>query len=126
MEKELIPQYIGIGGTYDDFMHLNPRKLEVIYKGYRERMKHSVDEMYENARYVFYAHSVALANFSIGFSGKHKKMLRFEEEVERPKFDEPEKQDELTRADKKKYTELIFANLRLRQANFELSKGGKK
>lgn len=123
-EKELIPQYIGIGGTYEDFWHLNPRKLAVIYDGYRERMKHKADEMYEEARYAFYAHTVALANFSLGFSKSHKKPLKFEEAVEHPSA--VKEVIPKNASDRKTLTEAFFMNLKIRQANFELIHGGKK
>ncbi len=123
-EKELIPQYIGIGGTYESFWHLNPRKLAVIYDGYRERMKHRADEMYTNARYAFYAHTIALANFSLGFSKSKKKPLQFEEAIQHPSaLKEVEAKNDV---DRKKLTEAFFLNLKLRQANFELIHGGKK
>ena len=124
-EKELIPQYIGIGGTYEDFWHLNPRKLNVIYAGHRELMKHKADEMYENAKYLFYAHSVALANFSIGFAGKHKPPLKFEDVVKKPEAITKEKTS-YTDEEKKKLTDAFFMGLKIRQANFELTHGGKK
>lgn len=86
-EHELIPKYIGIGGTYEDFWHLNPRRLEVIYDGYKEWMKHRADEMYAEANYRFIAHSVALTNFAQSVFEKHKKKpLKFEDAVKRPEF----------------------------------------
>lgn len=115
-----------MGGTYDEFMHLNPRKLEVIYEGYRYRMKHVADEMYMNARYAFYAHSVALANFSMSTFGKtHKKPLKFEDVVKEPEaFGEQEKVISLE--ERRRYTDAFFANLKLSQVNFELSRRGKE
>lgn len=88
-------------------------------------MKHRADEMYEEARYAFYAHSVALANLALSFGKNRKKPLKFEDAVKRPNAISDE-DEQVSDGSRKQLTEAFFMNLKIRQANFELTHGGKK
>ena len=112
--------YIGMGGTYESFWHMNPRKLEVFYNGFRELQKRKADEMYTQAEYTFIALSVALVNM---FRKKHEKPLTFRDAVEKPEIQEDKP---LTDEQVRLYREAFFMGLKIRQANFELTHGGKK
>lgn len=106
-------------GTYADFWGLNPRRLEIVIRGYEKRQKLHLDRIYLSAEYGFLAHSAALANL---FRGKGQKPVTFREFIEPPKENKP-----LTPEEIKKKRELFYMQFMVKKDNFELAqkeKGG--
>lgn len=118
-----MPKCYAIGIGFYDFWRMTPRELRIFQRCHRERQKYIEDIMYEGAQYVFYAHSVALSNFSIGLSGKHKKPMVFSDVIKHPASIEEKPVGELTEQEKRRMTENLFTNLKLRMANFQIANG---
>ncbi len=115
---------MAIGVDYDTFWTLNPRKVKVILEGYKLKRQVKDEEMWMLGGYVFDAVTIALGN---AFRKKHQKAREYFEEIKQPysKLAEQKQQEELSEAEKKRKTELLFNNLEIMAANFRLSKGSK-
>lgn len=118
-EKELIPQVIAIGLSYDDFWRLTPRKLNVILEGYKLRRRVQDESQWLLGGYVFQAVSVALGN---AFRKKNTKAESYFDLVEKPFLSNINEQ-EITEDEKQKYIDSFVASLHVMQTNFEVNHG---
>lgn len=118
-----MPKCFAIGIGIDEFWNMTPRDLRVYQECYGERQRYEADVRYEDARFMFFAFSAALANFSMAFSKTRRKPLQFEDYIERPSAKKQPKQ--LTEEDKQKQRELLMTRLMVMRSNFELNNGDK-
>lgn len=100
---------------------MNPRILEPILEGYKLKRKIIDEEQWLLGGYIFDAVSVAMGN---AFKKKgHKPDLYFDV-LKTPKLKNVQNK-ELSEEEKQKRIDLLVAGLRIKQANFEISKGKK-
>lgn len=118
-----MPNSFSIGIGFREFWDMTPRELRLYQRCYRERQRYIDDMMYQGAQYAFYAHSVALGNFGLALSGKHKKPMVFSDVIKRNASVEEIPSGELTEQEKRRMTENLFTNLKLRMANFQIANG---
>lgn len=122
-EKELLPQMMAMGVTYDEFWTLNPRKLNVIVEGHKLKRQVIDEQNWMLGDYVFDAVSIALGN---AFRKKGVQPKEYFKEIPQPIsrriLDVPD-ENGLTEAEKKRKTELLFKNLEIMAANHRLNKG---
>ena len=122
-EKELLPQMMAMGVTYDEFWTLNPRKINVIVEGHKLKRQVIDEQNWMLGDYVFGAVSIALGN---AFRKKGVQPKEYFKEIPQPIsrriLDVPD-ENGLTEAEKKQKTELLFKNLEIMAANHRLNKG---
>lgn len=120
-EAELLPQMMAMGISYEEFWSLTPRKINVIIEGYKLRRKVEDEKQWLLGGYMFEAVSIALGN---AFRKKNQKQKSYFELVKKSFMSELSDK-EMSEEDIQKKRELLMAQLRMKQANFELSKGNK-
>jgi len=112
---------MAMGVTYQEFWSLNPRKIRVIAEGYRLSRKVKDEESWLLGGYVFEAVSVAIGN---ALKKRGQKAKSYFEVVKEPVLSQVVTDDSgMTEHEKKKKTELLFKNLEIMAANFNLQKG---
>lgn len=120
-EAELLPQMMAMGISYEEFWSLTPRKIKVIIEGYKLTRKVEDEKQWLLGGYMFEAVSIALGN---AFRKKNQKQKTYFELVKKSFMSELSDK-EMSEEDIQKKRELLMAQLRMKQANFELSKGNK-
>lgn len=108
-----------MGITYDEFWTLNPRKIKVIYEGYKLRRKIEDEKAWMLGGYIFQAVSVSLGN---AFRKKNQKAKSYFEIVEKPFLAELDKR-EMSEEEKQKRLDALMASLHVMQNNFEIKHG---
>ena len=111
---------MAMGITYDEFWTLNPRKIKVILESYKLRRQIEDERQWLLGGYMFDAISVALDN---AFKKKGQKAKNYFEVREKPYLKEIKHEAGLSEEEIQKKRELLMAQLRVRQANYELKKG---
>lgn len=122
-EKELVPQIMAMGVSYDEFWTLNPRKINVIVEGHKLKRQVIDEQQWMLGDYVFGAVSIALGN---AFRKKGTKPKEYFKEIPQPisrRVEDTPDENGLTDAEKKQKTELLFKNLEIMAANHRLNKG---
>ena len=110
---------MAMGISYDDFWKLNPRKIKVVMEAYKLRRKIKDEEMWLFGNYTFAAVQTAIGN---AFRKKGQKPKSYFEVMEEPNLSHSEKdKNGLTEYEKKQKTELLFKNLEIMAANFNLT-----
>ena len=66
----MLPSYLAMGVTKDEFMHSTPNELEAYQKAYQIKREIADEQAWLQGRYNLEALMVALAHFSSGLSGK--------------------------------------------------------
>lgn len=96
---------------------MNPRKLKPYFEGHQKKIRMNDVEQYRMGLYTYEAVSVAVSNM---FRKKGQKPNNYREKPILQEYDEKIKSNQpLSEEEKKRQTELLFANLRIMQANFE-------
>ena len=117
-EKELVPECLAMGITYEEFWESTPRKLNVLIDGYKLKRQVEDEQAWMLGEYVFHAVTVALSN---SFRKKGQKAQDFFEVMKEPISKRIETDENgLTEKDKKLKTELLFKNLEIMAANHRL------
>lgn len=111
-----------MGYSYWEFWEMNPRILEPILEGYRLKRKVIDEEQWLLGGYLFDAISIALSNLT---KRRGQKAKEYFEILKNPKLESVQNK-EMTEEEKEKQLEILVASLRVKQANFELSKGKKE
>lgn len=97
-----------MGISYEEFKHMNPRKLEYVRDGYKQKIKQIDALNWMNGQYTMSAVAVAIeANFANNPKGKYMK---------KPVIFAMETREE----DLQKQREAFLAGLLAMQANYEL------
>lgn len=109
---------MAFGISYDEFWKLNPRKLNVIIAGFKTKRKVRDEENWMLGGYVFEALTIALNN---AFRKKGQKAKEYFDLCDTPIMQRTGTA-ELSEAEKKKQTELLFKSLEIQMANFNLQK----
>ncbi len=109
---------MGLG--YDDFWQLTPRKLNVILDGYKLRRKTEDEKNWILGGYIFEAVSLAIGN---AFRKKNQKPKSYFEILDKPFFTNINNVDSMSEEEIQKKRELLMAQLRTKQSNFELKHG---
>lgn len=110
---------MAMGISYEDFWKLNPRSLTVILNGYKMKRKVMDEQNWLLGGYVFSAVSIAMGN---AFKKKSQKSVSYFEELKHPFLKDIDK-DKLSEEEIQKKRQLLFAQLRTKQANFEINHG---
>lgn len=110
---------MAMGVSYEDFWNLTPRAINVILESYKLRRKIEDEQQWMLGGYVCSAVSVALSN---AFKKKSQKSVSYFEELKKPFLTDLDKK-ELSEEEIQRKRELLFAQLRTKQANFEISHG---
>lgn len=109
-----------MGYSYWEFWNMNPRILEPILEGYRLNRKIKDENNWLLGGYIFEAITIALGNMG---RKKGQKPKNYFEELKNPVLDLAQSNNtELSEEEKQKRLDLLVAGLRVKQANFELSK----
>ncbi len=122
-EKELVPQIMAMGVSYDEFWTLNPRKINVIVEGHKLKRQVIDEQQWMLGDYVFSAVSIALGN---AFRKKGVQPKEYFKEISQPitkRITDVPDENGLTEAEKRQKTELLFKNLEIMAANHRLNKG---
>jgi len=111
-----------MGISLNEFWELNPRTLNVITEAYRLKRKVYDEEQWLLGGYFFNAVTIALGN---AFKKKNVKARSYFEEIEKPFLSEidAKKPGEMSEEEKQKKLDLLMAQLRVKQSNFELKHG---
>ena len=109
-----------MGLSYDDFWQLTPRKLNVILDGYKLRRKTEDEKNWILGGYIFEAVSLAMGN---AFRKKNQKPKSYFEILDKPFFTNINNVDGMSEEEIQKKRELLMAQLRTKQSNFELNHG---
>lgn len=109
-----------MGLSYDDFWALTPRKLNVILDGYKLKRKTEDEKHWILGGYVFEAVSLAMGN---AFRKKNQKPKSYFEILDKPFFTNINNVDGMSEEEIQKKRELLMAQLRTKQSNFELTHG---
>lgn len=109
-----------MGLSYDDFWRLTPRKLNVILDGYKLRRKTEDEKNWILGGYIFEAVSLAMGN---AFRKKNQKPKSYFEILDKPFFTNINNVDGMPEEEIQKKRELLMAQLRTKQSNFELKHG---
>lgn len=110
-----------MGVSINEFWELNPRTLNVITEGYKLQRKVHDEEQWLLGGYVFNAVSIAMAN---AFRKKNVKAKSYFEEVEKPFLSGiSSKNGEMSEEEIQRKRDLLMAQLRIKQSNFELKHG---
>lgn len=107
-----MPFALSIGISYEQFWHLNPRKLKPFEKAYKLRQKQIDGQMWMMGRYVLEAFNVVMAN-SFGKKGTH---VQYREKPFMAELDTETK--EMSEAEKIEKTNSLFGMFRIMQTNF--------
>lgn len=109
-----------MGYSYWEFWDMNPRILEPILEGYKLNRKIKDENNWLLGGYIFEAITIALGNMG---RKKSQKPKNYFEELKKPVLDLAQSSNtELSEEEKQKRLDLLIAGLRVKQANFELSK----
>jgi hypothetical protein len=121
-EKELAPQILAMGVSLSEFWEMNPHSIEVILDGYKLKRKIADEQQWLLGGYVFSAVSTAMGN---AFRKKNTKAKSYFEEVEKPFLSNIDKKTSagLSEEEIQRRRELLMAQLRTKQSNFELKHG---
>lgn len=114
---------MALGVSYDEFWTLNPRKIKVLMESYHLKRQIEDEKLWMLGGYVFDAVSIALGN---AFRKKGQKSKEYFELVKEPitkRIEQSKDENNLTDAEKKAKTELLFKNLEIMAANHRLNKG---
>ena len=117
-EAESLPQCLAMGISYEEFWKLTPRKLNVLFEGYKLRRKIEDEKAWLLGGYIFEAVSVSMGN---AFRKKNQKAKSYFEIVEKPFLNEIAK--EKAEDDKQKKLDALMASLHIMQNNFEIRHG---
>lgn len=99
---------------------MNPRILEPILEGYKLKRKIIDEDHWLLGGYIFEAVSIATGNI---FRKKGQKPQSYFDVVKNPSLNSVKSNtEELSEEEKQKRRDVLMASLRIRQANFELSK----
>ena len=99
---------------------MNPRILEPILEGYKLKRKITDENQWLLGGYIFEAVTIALGNMG---RKKGQKPKNYFEEIKKPALSMIKTESgEMTEEEKQKKLDLLIAGLRVKQANFELSK----
>ena len=99
---------------------MNPRILEPILEGYKLKRKIIDEDHWLLGGYIFEAVSIATGNI---FRKKGQKPQSYFDVVKNPSLNSVKSStEELSEEEKQKRRDVLMASLRIRQANFELSK----
>lgn len=112
---------MAMGISYEEFWHLNPRKINVIVEGYKLKRQVIDEQQWFLGDYVFDAVSLALGN---AFRKKGTKPKEYFKEVDQSilnRMKDTPDENGLTETEKKSKTELLFKNLEIMAANYRLS-----
>lgn len=115
-----------MGCSEERFWTLNPRKIKVIYVKKQEIQNKQLDHIaWLHGMYVHAAMSVVMAN---AFSKKGAKPVEY---PDKPLLDrEPDEtivvSEEMSQEEKDKHVNMLFDQLHIMQANFELYHGNKE
>ena len=107
-----------MGYSYYEFWDMNPRILESIIEGYKLKRKIIDEEQWLLGGYVFDAVSIALGN---AFKKRGCKPDLYFEVIKDAKLKNIQNGD-VTEEEKQKRLDLLMAGLRIKQANFEISR----
>lgn len=66
----MLPSYLAIGVTKDEFFHSTPYELEAYNEAYRLKREIEDEKAWLQARYNLEAFMVSLSHFACGLSGK--------------------------------------------------------
>lgn len=110
---------MAMGVSMDEFWNLSPRTLNVLLESYRLKRKVIDEEHWLLGGYVYSAVSIAMGN---AFKKKSQKAKNYFEEINHPFLKDVNK-NELSEEEIEKKRQLLFAQLRTKQANFELNHG---
>lgn len=103
---------------------MNPRILEPILEGYKLKRKIIDENQWLLGGYIFDAVSIAIGNMG---KKKGQKPDNYFEAIKKPVLSSVNlSNNEMTEEEKQKRREILMASLRIRQANFELSKKKKE
>lgn len=108
-----------MGISSDEFWRLNPRTLNIALEGYKLRRKVKDEEQWIMGGYFFNALTIALGN---AFRKKNAKVKTYFEEIKEPYLSHID-QKEMTEEEKDKQRQLIMAQLRTMQTNFNIKHG---
>lgn len=113
-----------MGYSYWEFWDMNPRILEPILEGYKLKRKVIDEDNWILGGYIFEAVTIALGNMG---RKKGQKPKNYFEELKKPALSLAQSNNaELSEEEKQKRLDLLMAGLRVKQANFELSKQKKR
>lgn len=112
---------MALGISYETFLRLNPRKMELIEKGMEIRRKVKDQDMWTMGMYAMRAVQVPVEHSLFGNRAKSEYFKKpFLQDEEFTRKDEPER--ELTEEEKKEAQERILMKLKIMMSNFETSK----
>lgn len=112
---------IAMGITHETFLHLNPKKMDLIEEGYQIRKKMEDENMWTMGIYIMRAVSVAVEHCLYGHKARSEyfdRPISLQEETIR-RQEEPER--ELTEEEKKEAQEKVLMSLKIMMSNFETS-----
>lgn len=112
-----------MGVSYNEFWELTPRSLNVIVESYKLKRKVQDEEQWLLGGYMFSAVSFALQN---AFRKKNQKAKTYFEELKEPFLKgiaDKTSNGEMSEEEKNKKLDLLMAQLRVKQANFEINNG---
>lgn len=119
--SELCAYYIAIGVSKAEVYDSCPADLWIYDDAFRMRTRIRDAEMYRQMLYMNHAVTIAVANCF------KKKGARPEKVWDKPLLEQADEQrGEMDEEEKRRKTEMLFANLRIMEANFNLNKKDKK
>lgn len=101
---------LSIGISEDEFWHLNPHKINLRIKAFNKMQERKDEEMWTFGIYIMNAVSTVIAN-CFGNKAEYMKEPLHKQAITK----------ELTQEEKNRQIEMLFANLQIMQANFEVS-----
>jgi hypothetical protein len=115
--KELIPQAIAMGVSYNDFWHLTMRSYNAISEGYKLKREIEDENNWILGGYICDAVGIAIGN---AFRGKGQKASDYFEIIDKPFLREKKP---LTEDEIQAQRQLVLEKLRTMKTNFDLSHG---
>lgn len=120
IENEWLPNCMACGISYNDFWHMNPRKVKLFMQGYQKQIERQRD--YDN--YIAYINGAYVRDALMSTVGN-----MFKKKSAKP-MEYPSKPYELGEPTHREFTEdeieagrlQFLANLKMMQANFERSR----
>lgn len=70
MYEDMLPSYLAMGISKDEFFHSTPYELEAYEEAYQIKREIADEQAWLQARYNLEAYMVALSHFGAGLSGK--------------------------------------------------------
>lgn len=117
MYQKILPLYLSIGVSKEEFMDSTPTELRPYLEAEKIRQQRKDAEMWQSGIYTTSATYTAVA---MALMGKKSKAKYFEKPLLEEKREE-KKSNTISENEKKKQRDALLTSLQLMQANFELN-----